>query len=100
MEEAAALELAFDQLLNYVQLWRAHSEVAGTEDAQRASAELKAHVLACYTFIVKEAGMGGAEEAFQRLDGIAALVQAQGIAAAVATAAANMQQEGEGAAAK
>ena len=92
-EEAAALEVAYDQLLNYVQLWRAHSEVAGTEDAQRASNELKARVLACYTFIVKEAGAGGAEEAFQRLDGIAALVQAQGIAAAVATAAADMQKE-------
>jgi hypothetical protein len=93
-EEAAALEVAYDQVLKYVQLWKAHSEVATSAEAVEASQALKARVLACYTYVVKEAAAGGVEGAWQRLDEIAAHVEVCGIAAAVAQAAERMQGEG------
>ena len=103
-EEAASLELAYDQVLQYVQLWKAHSEVVaaaaeggsgsgsgGSAAGERASALLKERVLECYGYVVKSAAAGGAEGAWERLDGIAHLVDSSGIAAAVAAAAREMQ---------
>jgi hypothetical protein len=93
-EEAAALEAAFDHLLNYLQLWKAFTEVSGglegeqQGEASRAASALKASILEAYNFIVKRAARGGAEEAWRRLDKIASLVERSGISRAVSQAAA------------
>jgi len=92
-EEAAALEAAFDNLLNYLQLWKAFTEVSGglegeqQGEASRAASALKASILEAYNFIVKRAARGGAEEAWRRLDKIASLVERSGISRAVSQAA-------------
>lgn len=91
-EEAAALEAAYDQLLNYVQLWKAYSEVASGEEALAAAQGLKAKVLTLYNFIVKKAAVGGADVAWDMLEGISQHVEVHGISKAVAKAAQAMQE--------
>lgn len=87
--EAEELEAAYEHVMDYLQLWKVFSEVAGGAPSGAAAAErLKDLVLDVYAFLVERAAAGGAEGAFSRLDAIAEHVRAARVSEAVVAAAA------------
>ena len=99
--EAAELEAAYDAVLNYVSLMKAWEElpeelnVGKTRRQTKAetSAALRAAILSAHSFIVEEAVGGCVDRALDRLDAVAALVEAEGISRALAAAAASAESQ-------
>lgn len=93
--EAAELEAAYDAALGYAGLWKAFDEIAqGAGDGERgervrADADaLRALVQRAHAFLVEEAAEGSIDRALDRLDAVAAFVEAKGVTRAVEQAAA------------
>jgi hypothetical protein len=118
--DAADLESAYDQTLQYMRLWQAYKQYledraqsaarssssstrARDEEERRKSAEkLQSLVVDAYGYIVEHAALGGVEPAMQRLDRVAEWVEKRGIskelsaAAAAVDAATQGRGQGEG----
>jgi len=84
-EEAAALESAYDQLLEYVKLWKAFSEVS-VGGGGKVGEQLKGLIVSCYNFIVKEAAQGDSQKVWDKLDVIAAHVESNAVTKTVSKA--------------
>lgn len=79
-EEALVLTAAYDQVLEYMELWKAHADTiasGGSAEERVASKELQRRIVAAHKFLVYEAAADSAEHALGSLQKIADYVAEQ-----------------------